>query len=104
MLKDSEEDDIERKLRLKGQMIYMDNWRFVENSSFIRKLFFMKFYLTQAYNVSRNPCHAEAFIPRINRSLHQRFINARFQQVTRVTLSLLISVINKHVVAEIKKN
>lgn len=37
MLKDSEEDDIERKLRLKGQMIYMDNWRFVENAKMLAK-------------------------------------------------------------------
>jgi guanylate cyclase, other len=29
MLKDSEEDENERKLRLKGQMIYMDNWRLI---------------------------------------------------------------------------
>lgn len=30
MLKDAEaEDDNERKLRLKGQMIYMDNWRLI---------------------------------------------------------------------------
>lgn len=30
MLKDGDEDDdAERKLRLKGQMIYMNNWRYV---------------------------------------------------------------------------
>lgn len=30
MLKDAEnEDDSERKLRLKGQMIYMDNWQLI---------------------------------------------------------------------------
>lgn len=29
MLKDSDEDEGERKLRLKGQMIYMDNWRLI---------------------------------------------------------------------------
>lgn len=30
MLKDTDDDeDTERKLRLKGQMIYMNNWRYV---------------------------------------------------------------------------
>lgn len=29
MLKEENEDDIEKKLRLKGQMIYMDNWRLI---------------------------------------------------------------------------
>jgi guanylate cyclase, other len=29
MLKDEADDENERKLRLKGQMIYMDNWRLI---------------------------------------------------------------------------
>lgn len=29
MLKDNEEEEGERMLRLKGQMIYMDNWRLI---------------------------------------------------------------------------
>lgn len=29
LLKDTEDEESERKLRLKGQMIYMDNWRLI---------------------------------------------------------------------------
>ena len=29
MIKDEQEDDAEKKLRLKGQMIYMDNWQLI---------------------------------------------------------------------------
>ena len=29
MIKDEKEDDAEKKLRLKGQMIYMDNWQLI---------------------------------------------------------------------------
>ena len=29
MIKDEKEEDAEKKLRLKGQMIYMDNWQLI---------------------------------------------------------------------------
>ena len=78
MLKDAENDDEERKLRLKGQMIYMDNWRLImwEEMSVTGGRNWLS-----SVQVPWDAGDAEIVIPHLDGVIHKRSVDAWFLEV-----------------------